>query len=388
MRPDLSTDALEDRWAGALLLNALGDAAGCPREAAGLRGQAGGWHPLSLPPAERFREPVPNPWNLWPPTEQTHGLCGVVSDDTATRLVLVEPWLAHDQPLTLNEDSWLHWLRHRPAESASWREAMADAQAQQWLAMYAQRDQQTPLEHPGPADFYRPGQPVMMGTFLFGSLALSAAHRSAEKVYDIFRGFCRLDQTYGSVITGLMAAALAGFCRETIEPAERAPWLARQWERLLNISSAGDATEDAVFHVRARVRWLQDELLPVLDPATPDATLQRIKTDLYDHPQRTVQGPLKPFDPLLQGSQVWLAIALGRGEPKASLQWVIAMPGDTDTLASHVGLLLGAAHGRQALHAGPVAPLLETCQQTTERLFDRTLSQRLSAYNRAAEQWR
>ncbi len=157
---------MSDRIAGALLLSAYGDAAGLPHEVGGgLDGEVGDPAREPLPVVDAFRKPEATPWNIWFPAERTAGMRGVVSDDTATKIGIVEPWLMLDPSGVGSLDSGAtfphadnpsfgHFLRGlRESGHLQPARQMAIAQAADWQSMF--RAQQG--GHAGPHRFLRAG---------------------------------------------------------------------------------------------------------------------------------------------------------------------------------------------------------------------------------------
>ncbi len=372
-RPDL-----HDRIAGALSMSALGDAIGLPHESRGLRGEicaaADTLDPFELPVADAFRDPQPNPWNIWAPAQRTANRRGVVSDDTAIRITIIEPWLADELRRgrrldTLTDRDWLGWLtRRRAPEGQPWREAMAHEHAQQWPAMYALADGDTAAQAPDPC-FFRTGIPVCFGTFLFAELALHHAHRPAVEVFDAFCDVCRLDQGPAKTCTALVAALIA-----TAAGHASRPHLGELWEIVVADLTDQNRLDASVLHdlclrpiqLGQRSRHLGKH-----------AFLARLKHDIYDHPDAPTHD-LKPFDPTLQLAQLAACVAYADDDPMLAMQLLALGPGDTDTLAATLGLILGASLGHAACLNTPARDALHHVEQTTHALFDRSLNHRVA----------
>ncbi|MEM7625688.1 MAG: hypothetical protein AAF333_08670 [Planctomycetota bacterium] len=398
--------ASDDAIAGALLLSAYGDALGLAHEAAGLRGEVGDPDGVRLGIVDHFRDPNPNPWNIWAPAELTAGVLGVVSDDTATKIALVEPWLASLRPDadSFAEDNFIDWLRHRrPADPVPWREAVAAEQARQWLHMYDQADGTAPPCGEGGASpsgsdgsggdassvgddgdespcFYRPGQPAMFGPFLYGGAALAFAGQPVGVVFDTFADLCRLDQAEGRGVSGVFACLVAAAAdREIGEAGEVGldTWLDRALDEAF--TAWADADVPHLSEVENRCRWSLDELGRSSRDLDGRGFLYRMKSDLYDHPARAPQHDLKPFDPLLQLSQVLAILGYAGDDRPLAFRLAATSPGDSDTIAAHLGLILGAHIGTAAARSGRLSDALSTVERTTDSLFERETSSRVAA---------
>lgn len=330
---------LHDKVAGALALSALGDVLGLPCEAAGLRGEVSPLVDWELSVVDGFREPAANCWNIWAPPEVTAGMRGVVSDDTAVRLVLIEPWLAdaHRRGVTPTESDWRIWLRERAPESVAWREATAAESAWQWLGFY-----DTAAGNGGGCDdtpcFYRPGVPVCFGHFLFLELGLIDAPVASV-----------LDQGAGVAVSGLLGRAASEAVRaRSVDPGFAAWW-----------------PSDASFGERHR-------------SLSPAEFLAVVRDEIYHGPDAPTHD-LKPFDPTLQLRQISACVGYAGDEPLLAIRLLASGAGDTDTLAATLGMILGARLGHAALRGGPAGEALRLVEASTETLFGRSTGDRVRA---------
>ena len=386
---------MTDRIAGALLLSAYGDAAGLPHEVGGgLDGQVGDPGQEPLPVVDGFRKPEATPWNIWFPAERTAGMRGVVSDDTATKIGLVEPHLR------FNPDRWEPpgdaavigegfplggfesggfggfrvWLEHlvKP-ENPRPPGPMALAQARDWIAMFAAQEAGTP----GRTVFYEPGVPVVFGPFLYQTLALSpaSAEASLRQVFDRFAGVCALDEGIAKTVTGVLAALTAAAVDAPHDEVRFGVWLRGMLEHLRGVVRGSPGDEELV----GRIDWLLQETSV---GAEPDAFLAWMKRELYDHPERgpTRSSGLKPFDSLLQLSQVVACLLFGAGDPVRTMAVATNVPGDADTVPAFLGVVLGAWAGRDALMATPLGEGLAVVEATTAALFGVSTDERAAVY--------
>lgn len=309
----------EDRIAGGLALSALGDAFGWVHEPRGLAGEIGDPERPFLPVVDPYREARANPWNLWFPARITKGRRGVPSDDTACRLGLIEPWLAECPNLPL-----LDFVRQR-GPSLPLRCARRMAKEIHRTSRAKARGK--------PYGFHVPGVPVNWGPFVLGSLAL------AGKVLP-----CELDEGYGVDTT------------------------------------------------RAYLRWCAgEELLDVVNPPLAGPVQSAIAC--ADEP--TDEGFLNllagwsrergvgPFDPLRQLGEAAAAVARADGDPERAIRLAGSIAGDSDTVASHVGLVVGFRTGLSGLRG--LETELQIVEETTQDLFGVTLPERVGIYASLAE---
>lgn len=334
MDPKLPEAVLKDRddaARGALYLAALGDSIGLPQETQGLAGGIGRPELLgrAASAADLPDDLFARPWGVWASREDSGPGRGVVSDDTATRLCLLQRWLREDGGLAA--EGFETWLRRAAPGPA----APTDVH-RLWLDMLeAARVGRS-------AHFYHPGEPVIFGPFLFLEAALG--ERDPASTYARFSQICPLDIGYGKAVTGFLAAWLtaeAAAARSPITWSERcldeARWLlgeglgggtltqAFEAARVLG-ASLRDATE-LEFAEGLRDRLLFDESAPYAGPREGN----------------------RAFDPLLFFKQLVAAIAGAGADPPRALRALAGGAGDTDTLASALGLVMGAGLGFEAL---------------------------------------
>ena len=362
---------MNDRIAGALLLSMYGDAAGTPQEIAGLRGEIGDPTRDPLPIVDGFREGNPSPWNIWAPGDVTTGMRGVVSDDTATKIVMTEGWISAMPPAALPNDDrgFFAWLTQRPTESAPWRESTAQIQADLWAGMDRTRQTGECPPDDGQPCFYVQGTAVAFGIFLYQSLGLIWS----EDAYTLAPGFCSLDQGEAGHAFGLLAGLTGLGTRSEGLITEALQSGIDRW-----IDTAGP---DAPVLAK-RVRWLVDEWIPTQSGLDEAAFLANLHTDLYDHPDHRASHDLRPFDPGMQAAQAVALLLYGQGDPARTMRVAANTSGDTDTVAMIVGLILGGFLGYDALMQSPLAEGLRTVEDSTEQLFERTLAQRSKVYSR------
>jgi hypothetical protein len=200
--------------------------------------------------------------------------------------------------------------------------AMADSLERQWLTAEGQAVDP-------PAEFREEGAPVNWECFLYGPLPLS--QRVSEFDWE----------TYSVLAQGRChaLAELASLFKEEL---------------------VADAPRRVV--------------------ADPLQLAQVVGASAWESTVPTTQ-PLRPFHPGLQIAQVKAWLEVGNVDPLTALRACVLSPGDTDTVAAILGLVLGYRWGLTRLRLdGELAMLLDTVDTATQRLFHRTLAQRISAY--------
>ena len=371
---------MQDAITGALALSAYADALGLRNEKRGLKGEVSPFYDGPLPMTNTFRDSDANPWNIWAPLDTTRGLRGVVSDDTAVRAVLIEPWLASlPHTAAVSETSFERWLSDdRTPEQVSWREAMAAEQARQWLQMFRLVVSRTdPEAEDLPPKFYVHDAPLIYGVFLYHEIALAFAGRPSQEVFSVFSEICRLDAGPAAGVTGVMAV-LAADAAATDPAVGVDQWAGAAVDSSLALWSEAD--EFPGDNQRPPVRDCYFELGVASRHLDPESFLSNLKSQWHDpSPEYDEDKGLKHYDAVLQLGQTLACLGYGGDDWLLALRVAASISGDTDTVATHLGLLIGAKQGWGALRESAVAPELVTVAETTEQLFGRSLDERVQA---------
>ena len=299
----------------ASLLAAYGDALGAPQEFAGLRGEAvGDPRALGRLPVVRaadLEHTDGHPWNVWLPAAACDGRRGIVTDDTAFRVMHLHRWLRCEAPRITPRSArdFFDWLRRHPDPQDGTDPALHAAvrrhgrrQAVELLDMLALADGGTGCDG-GSGCFYVSGVPVFFGPFLF--LDLAALPGADPAVFG--EQFCPLDQGVGHDVF----AALAGL-----------------------VCGAPDAAAPRLLEVAGRARAAGADAASTPDPARAYAVHLGLAV--------TPEPGLAPFYPLTLWRQIHFALGWAGDDPLRALALTAAGPGDTDTASAVLGTLLGA----------------------------------------------
>lgn len=337
------------------LLGAYGDALGAAHEGAGLSGKIG--DPGSrhaLPTLEEAGLEGPSPWGIWfdhrvlSPAQK-----GVVTDDTAFRVALLDEWVeasvSDGEPLT--DRAFERWLRGRRARR-DLRPEVEGARAEQvedWIAMYDDIERYANgATEPSPGNpFFMKDVPVCFGLFQYLELAAWSHDLDTGAVMDRYRSFSRLDQGYGGQVTALAAGLLVEALRADPAKSPFGPWF---------LDTLRDLTTDAGFE------WIE----PHLEDAAatghsargfpPGEFLERLRAEVFQAPLPAGRDgkDLREFDPLLFLKLMTACVAY---EPDgvAAVQLLSISVGDSDTMASELGSIVGAYEGAARLRERPGA---------------------------------
>ncbi len=359
--PDSAT--LRDKFMGMLLLGAYGDALGGPHEfheveprsgqKDGSNGHIGDPAKVArLPPLSEFKRPMPSPWGLWLLSDAADTR-GTVTDDTSYRVTILHRWLCElaEGEAVPTEAAFFEWLRTqsrlpRPAEG--WRR-QRHAQIEAWLCMLedAERLKREPVgfRERECNVFFRKNQPVVFGPFMYLELAAIHACCPEREVFDRFAGFSCLDQGYGRYVSGWLAALMSCAVCETDKSRDFGAWFCAAGERLLT-AALGDPAQRAV------VKRAFDISKPIGKASTAldeKAFLEKLRLEVYR--KLKPNGGLGNFDPALFVGQMAAAVGYAGGDLRKALRVLAVGPGDSDTVPSFLGSIMGGWCGERRLRA-------------------------------------
>lgn len=390
-------DTFADAVKGLLLLAAYGDALGAPHERNGLAGKIRDPHDIGpLAMARAFHLPGANgqPWNVWADADAIPDVRSPMTDDTAFRLMLSQPWLATvvqegRRFCEVDFTDWLRAARHDgeppglPAGVWGSRREQIDG----WLEMYSAADEK------GQSGFFKFGVPVVFGLFQFFDLGVLWVNEAPERVWRVFRPFCRLDQGYAGVVTGVMATVLAHGTGKQIAPEVLGTAFressAAILQRLIRYEESASDRE----HLR-----LMEDLLDEMWRFGVDhrrvsgyGFLSVLHDTLAHHPRAPFNArepALRSFDPLLFWMQIVACVAYSDQNPLEALGLLSSTSGDSDTVASVFGATLGAWSGfrqlKQMTASGTsLASELQLVERTIKTLFGVDLADRPVLFSKA-----
>ena len=336
---------LEDRLRGMLLLSAYGDALGSDHE------QQAEVHSAPLPERlpEQTLEAETNPWRYWPTTQQLNApVKGLTTDDTAFKLFLLHPWL--QEVLASNsifdERDFRHFLAQLKTSEIqpTWIRTPRDAQIDSWLEMYGAADFEEN------SNFFSPGVPIVFGLFMFLELAAFRTDYTPVENYLYFRDFTVLDQGYAKSATGFFTAITSSAFASN--PTDRFDdWLLDKSKTLCDELIDLDVDPDEISTI-LRIVESMTELGKSSRGQTPHEFMLAFEAAVVKptHPpfmDVTFEGAI--FDPLRMIAEMYAAAAYANGDPVHAIQPLAFGSGDSDTVCSLFGVLLGIWFGETAL---------------------------------------
>ena len=332
---------LKDRLRGMLLLSAYGDALGSDHEET--RTIHGAPFPDGLP--EQTVVVEPDHWAYWATTQQlSPPVKGLTTDDTAFKLFILHPWL--EEVLvggsSFDESGFRQFLPQLKASEIqpAWIRTPRDAQIDSWLDMYRAADVGETSE------FFSPNVPTVFGLFMFLELAAFRSDYSPVENYLYFRDFCVLDQGYAKSATGFFTAITSlAFTSNLADRFDN--WLLQESMALCDELLERDVDPNEVSTILSLVESMT-ELGKGLRGQTAHEFMVAFEATVVDpvHPpfiDVPFQQPI--FDPLRMLAEIYAAAAYALGDPVHAMQPLAFGSGDSDTVCSMFGMLLGIWFG-------------------------------------------
>ena len=324
-----------DRLLGMFAMGAYGDALGSWNEWHG--GLSGAIEDPQKAALRGSGKVATNPWGYWIAND---GQKPVVTDDTAFRVTILHPFMRHclEQQLPITEDGMWHWAAEGKPHSLTHIQTMRLKQARDWNAMLKAADNQK--QHL----FYTPAEPVVFG--LYTALETAAVHlnKSPAKVYLHFQAFSKLDQGSGRALTGLLAAVIAEAHKaDDISLGQFASWWEATVDSLLDQFMDSDPNEEL-----KRLIHLKQEAVALADTWPPNLPQQFVShlRRTHFHDPRFDTKKQRPYLSELFWVQMCAVVTYAKEDDALILRILASAAGDSDTMASMMGSMMGARYGR------------------------------------------
>ena len=334
--PKVPATSSQDRLLGMFVMGAYGDALGSWNEShGGLSGQT------SVPELVSIRGSgyaKPHPWGYWIADQNGP----VVTDDTAYRICILHPYLRlclENQAPISEQGLWESVTESDPHSNAQ-IQSMRMGQARDWQKMReSARRNESHL-------FYTPNEPVVFGLYSALELAALYKYQTPLAVYQGFSQFSELDQGAGGVLTGLLASVMAAAHRdETIQRGKFCAW----WNETLDdiITSVSKRQPSVELDLLIDQRRVARALAKNWSQTRPHEFVGHLCDSILYNTRfrRKVQQPY-----LCELFWMYMSsVADFAGEDDGLLLRTLAScAGDSDTMASMMGSIMGACYGRQS----------------------------------------
>jgi hypothetical protein len=374
----------DDKIRGMLLLGAYGDALGAAQE-----GQETPT-PDPLPKILTARD-MPEwgeAWGTWLPAIVHAKRIGMPTDDTCYRLCILHPWLAaianNVDERTFDEASlrdFMAALRHEPLYPEWYSFACRD-HLKAWLEMFQAQEENRS------EGLFSPGIPGVFGPFLYLGMAAVRHGTTPLETFALYQQQAGLDQGYAKVVTAFLATLVSLAVNEASQTDSFGDWFFGCARAVLDDLAASAQDED-VASLRSVLETIQ-QLGTELRGET-EGTLNTV------FKQRVIDPPTPPFlthafmggihDPYRALAHITATIAYAPNDPAVALRTIAHSCGDTDTLASFLGTLLGAWYGAERLSAIQTEGLdfqaeLDIVEANLTELFHFDLDQHVQIFSR------
>ncbi|MEL7466788.1 MAG: hypothetical protein AAFN79_22130 [Pseudomonadota bacterium] len=212
--------------------------------------------------------------------------------------------------------------------------------------------------------FWKPGDPVVIGAFLFLDLAAQYADRTPKAVHNRFAALSELDQGTSSAYSGMMAYLLHRAINSA--PGDDFSAFIKTGVEAFAASGLGDDNARATLVKAFNDGWS-------LGRARRDRTLREmavaIQTEIYAKRTRIRSG-FDKYDPAIFLKQMGAALGYGGADLSKAVHALALGVGDADTIPAQVCSIAGGYFGRALLDRRPgLAAAMATTINVTERFL-------------------
>ena len=375
-------NTFDDTIRGMLLLGAYGDALGAAQEGQ----ETPTPDPLPTSLVARDMPEWGEAWGTWLPAIVHAKRIGMPTDDTCYRLCVLHPWLAAiaDGARTFDEASlrdFMAALRHEPLYPEWYAFACRD-HLTAWLDMFQAQEENRS------EGLFSPGVPGVFGLFLYLEMAAVRHGTTPLETFAVYQRQASLDQGYAKSVTGFLATLVSLAVNEAAETSSFGDWFFDRGRTVVDDLAASTQAQEA-----ASLRSLLEAMARLGNELRGEtgATLNTV------FKQRVLDPPIPPFlshallggihDPYRILAQLAATIAYAPDDPAVALRTIAHGCGNTATLASLLGSLLGAWYGAERLSALHTEGLdfqaeLDIVETNLTELFHFGLDQHVQIFSR------
>jgi len=389
---------LDDKLLGMFLFGAYGDALGSPREKEAIKGQL--QIPSSIGKLVNFEDYgelkniLPDKWGLWSKESILRTIRGIPTDDTAFRLLLLHRWIDHsyESSSELTEVNFKQWMTTSvlpppynitEGVKSSYSEIIAEFEH----IFYVQENYPNVSEEEIERSFYKNNRLVFFGNFMYLELVATKLNSNSYEVIELFNSITNLDITYGKTITAISAGILHRcLLQEYILVEDIYDFLKTTTLELLDIAIEIELNQ---------VEKLREDMLWAIGKAEQSNTIEDLLqefSNIYLSPQEEktnglVEGKFYAHHPLLMWRQIWAGLAFYKNEPFNALTFTAVCYGDTDTVSSFLGIILGGLCGNRILAQSKINnynldDILSEIEQNIIALFNVDLRDNIDIFKR------
>ncbi len=308
----------------------------------------------------RLKDEVPDKWGIWIDKSIISNIKGIPTDDTAFRIIFLYRWIAEYASLgfPLNETNFYNWLNNdklpKKYKNVLGVEHSYNKMRSQFLEMF-----KVALDNDvnNGIHFYSPTRPVFFGNFMYLELVSTRLNHTEEDVLIEFYNFSDLDKGIekesgiGNTITALCTAILhQSLKKEGIGYKLVFDFLENTTIRLLELAKEFNFKE--VDRIRDAMIWainMGESLSSALKVYESLSKIYLTGENENKYGWKDEDGKLYAHHPLLMWIQLWSALSFYRDSPVESITITAAGYGDTDTVSSFLGSILGGLLGKDTL---------------------------------------
>ena len=340
---------IADRLRGMFLLSAYGDAFGAGHEI------SSAIHPSPFPerlPTQNIGVSASR-WGYWVTQAEVGPTAkGIPTDDTAYKLFILHPWLrsvlAGDS--SFDENSFIQFiseLRSTPVSPAIFVQPR-NAQIDNWKLMYDAADALPPRIK----DFFKPNVPVVFGFFLFLEAAAFRTRYQPVENYLYFREATRLDQGYAKSATGFLTSIVSQAFSSNPVQQRFDGWFVQESANLISALKTASIDVQDVSTIE-RILETMSELGDSLRGSSPHEFMVSFEQAVVvpNQPPPFMDEPFKwpEHDPFRMLAEMIAATVYAEGDPHRAIQVLAFSSGDSDTVCTFLGTLMGIWFGEESL---------------------------------------
>ncbi len=346
---DFEMSNFHDRLRGMFLLGAYGDALGAEHEKSPDIAQAP--FPKPLQPRRMLEQGFH--WGTWLPNTVVASEIGVPTDDTCYRLFILHPWLQEivKGNRRFTEESFREFMLELKERSAqpSWIKLPRDNQINAWLFEFNAQKETNSC-----GGFFSHDSPVIFGLFMYLETGAIIRGMASKSIYSLFKGFSRLDQRYATSATAFMTTLLSKAIEYNSIGKSFDKWFFDQSFNLI-VELQETFPNDVDLEIIKSLFLLMKKLGSEYRGLPEEVFVKAFKEQVIepDNPPFMRESFSKwfggNFDPFRFLAQIVATVEFSAGDPALALRSIAYSFGDTDTIATFLGSLMGVWYGEQQL---------------------------------------
>jgi ADP-ribosylglycohydrolase len=339
--------AMINRIKGMLLLSAYGDALAAPTEPMSLEGKV--FEPISygrLKLVDEYfnKNEHPGAWGIWPKLSEVSGLRGIPTDDTSYKFLVLYPWIKQSIQLNITLDEiqfrkWLEGLKKYP--NGLFLDGISDSHfniKHDFLKMFKAAEEMRPEL------FFHTNVPIFFGSFMYLSLVPAKINLSPEETLLEFIDFSILDQGIGKCVTALMTSILNSCLKKNGLTEKNLYGFLKDTLNHLIVHGENNGVKNM-----SKLNKVAQESTLMGETYRGKSSFSLVK-ELAKIYKRHRDSGGSMFDSVFMWRQLWTSLSYSYDNPILAMSIVAAGPGDSDTVCSFLGSIIGASLGEEEIN--------------------------------------